>query len=73
MLYFLVFTFLIFVGVSSTVLSSFARDVHIEAEGGGCFLMFDYTTRCDTQVFRSFIRPYAIVSIFIYPLGIPAM
>jgi hypothetical protein len=69
-LVFLVFTFLIFPSVSTTVLETFACDYLKDT--GEHWLRADYSISCDTHTWNVY-RAYAAVMVLIYPLGIPGM
>jgi lysylphosphatidylglycerol synthetase-like protein (DUF2156 family) len=65
----LVFTFLIFSVVSTTVLQTFACDLIDEVDKS--WLRADYSILCTSATHRAY-QAYAAVMIFVYPLGIPA-
>ena len=64
----LFFTFMMFVSVSTVVLGTFSKDYKLEEAGGGCYLTFDYSTRCDSELYTNYIVPYAALMILVYPL-----
>lgn len=67
--YFFLFTYLIFVPCSSTVLKTFHCDDKFDDIG---YLFADYTTKCGTVQYRA-LWLYASLFILVYPIGIPAM
>eukprot|EP00611_Tribonema_gayanum_P001671 TRINITY_DN1121_c0_g1_i8.p1 TRINITY_DN1121_c0_g1~~TRINITY_DN1121_c0_g1_i8.p1 ORF type:complete len:1431 (+),score=246.26 TRINITY_DN1121_c0_g1_i8:130-4422(+) len=67
---FLVFTFVIFSGVSAIVLQTFACET---LEGTGVsYLRADYSIRCQTSKHSAYMV-YAGFMILVYPIGIPAL
>ncbi|KAG5187182.1 hypothetical protein JKP88DRAFT_254102 [Tribonema minus] len=66
----LVFTFLIFSGVSLTVLQTFSCDDFPLI--GKSYLRADYSIQCNTPKHTAY-QVYAGVMVLVYPLGIPAL
>ncbi|KAG5179505.1 hypothetical protein JKP88DRAFT_326500, partial [Tribonema minus] len=67
---FLVFTFVIFSGVSTIVLQTFACET---LEGTGIsYLRADYSMKCQTSEHSAYMV-YAGFMILVYPIGIPAL
>ncbi|KAG5175014.1 hypothetical protein JKP88DRAFT_154267, partial [Tribonema minus] len=66
----LVFTFIIFSGVSTVVFQTFACE-EFEATGAS-FLRADYSISCRTPEHKAYIA-YAGFMIFVYPIGIPVL
>mmetsp|Transcript_105536 Transcript_105536/g.305095 ORF Transcript_105536/g.305095 Transcript_105536/m.305095 type:complete len:587 (-) Transcript_105536:58-1818(-) len=64
-------SFVIFVSTSSNLIAALVPDNTLLEITDHCYLRIDYSTRCDTDLYRNFVFPYAIVMIFVYPLGIP--
>ncbi|KAG5175966.1 hypothetical protein JKP88DRAFT_337087 [Tribonema minus] len=70
---FLVFTFLIFSGVSLTIFETFACDfLRYDGPDGTSYLRADYSVQCFTPEHTAY-RIYAAIMILVYPFGIPAM
>ncbi|KAG5182861.1 hypothetical protein JKP88DRAFT_195774 [Tribonema minus] len=71
---FLVFTFLIFSGVSLTVFETFACDKHLKEFTGDIYLHADYSLRCnDDEGLHKKYSIYAGFMVVVYPVGIPLM
>jgi hypothetical protein len=71
---FLVFTYLILPSITVTIFEVFScKDVDPDDTVGGDdrYMMVDYSVSCSSSKYH-FGRVWAIVSIFIYPIGIPA-
>jgi hypothetical protein len=72
-LVFLAMTFLIYSTVSTTVFQTFACDtIDDSATVKTSCLRADYSIQCGTSEHQSYIV-YAVVLVFIYPVGIPAL
>ena len=60
--------FIIFVSTSSNIIATLVPDAALLAMTDECYLRIDYTTRCDTDIYKNFIFPYAVVMIFVSSL-----
>lgn len=67
--FFLVLTFLVFPSVSGKIFRTFSCD---ELDNGKSYLRADYSIDCDSNEY-SFGIYWAILMIFIYPVGIPLL
>lgn len=65
----LVFSFTIFVAVSSCIFGFFAYDY---LDDGSCYLRRDYGTRCDSHMYE-YYSIFATIMILVFPVGIPAV
>ncbi|KAG5178591.1 hypothetical protein JKP88DRAFT_154875, partial [Tribonema minus] len=71
---FLVFTFLIFSGVSLTVFETFACDKELKEFTGNIYLHADYSLQCsDDEGLHKKYSIYAGFMVVVYPVGIPLM
>jgi len=66
---FLLFTYMIYAPCSRVVFDVFLCD---DVGSGHAFMSVDYTTRCDGPAY-DIMRLYAVLFIFIYPVGFPLM
>jgi len=69
MFWFLLFTYLIYPLCSTVVLTVFHCDSITPEEK---YMYADYTTSCNSKVYRTMVF-YALIFVFIYPLGCPFM
>jgi hypothetical protein len=74
--YFLYFTYLVFPSVSTTIFQTFlCTDIdpsHSYTSSGDFYLTSDMTISCSSSYYYNW-RLYAILMIFVYPVGIPVL
>ena len=65
--------FLLYPGSSSKIFQAlFCQYFSGEGEDGQGFLRVDFEISCDSPLYVGFIFPYAIIMLFVYPIGVPA-
>jgi len=64
--------FLLYPGTSTKVFHAlFCTEFDGEGEDNSRVLAADYSIDCDSMMYAGFLWPYAVIMLFIYPIGVP--
>ena len=71
--FFFALTYFVFPSTSLTILRALQCDRDIADNTGEAYLRIDYGIDCNGDTYVNFMEPFAIIMIFVYPLGIPSL